>query len=180
MAEENKSSDVSPESPLGLIDLPERSFEHDLSISDRYQTFSAELLRLALLAIAGIGFLLANIFIKDTSNPSYQAFIHTWEIRTYLRYSLWCLGFSSLLALLHRYFSTDSMACHLRYVRLKARKGCSDRRKAEKERRGRQWRFHVSYWILWFSAILLAAGAFLLAFSLIDWLNAMLSGRGDR
>jgi hypothetical protein len=170
---ENSVSNPSPNSTLGLIDLPEGSFKHDLSITDRYQSFSAELLRLALLGIAGIGFLLANVFVKDVSNPSYKAFVGTSEVRSYLIKSLWCLGLSSVFALLHRYFSTDSMACHLRYVRLRERKGCGDRPKANKEKRGRQWRFHVSYWLLWVSAVLLGTGAILLALSFISWLNAM-------
>jgi hypothetical protein len=41
---------------LGLIDTPDNTFSNDLHVSDRYQAFSAEMLRLALLGIAGIGF----------------------------------------------------------------------------------------------------------------------------
>jgi hypothetical protein len=170
---------------LGLVNLPENSIQHDFGLADRYQAFSAELLRLSLLAIAGIGFLLANVFIKDKESPSYQAFLSDPNIRLYLSRSLWCLGISSGAALLHRYVSTDSLASQLRYARIHARKKSSDfnrkRRRllvirvsnADFERVKRQVAFSISYWSLWLSAILLGVGAILLALCLVNWLDAV-------
>lgn len=157
---------------LGLTDIPGGSFEHDLSISDRYQSFSAEILRLSLLGIAGIGFLLANLFVKDSNNPSYKAFVSSIDIKWYLSASLICLGGAVGFALLHRYFSTDSIACHLRYIRFE-KNGLRDHELAVKEEKSRNWGFSLSYWFLWCAALFLGAGAIFLAVAFIIWLGAI-------
>ncbi|HYP49411.1 MAG TPA: hypothetical protein VEQ34_00615, partial [Pyrinomonadaceae bacterium] len=108
----------------GLIKIPERTFEYDLAIGDRYQNFSAEMLRLALLGITAIGFLLLNFFL-GTSDKAPEAFgiakktLANSDFRFYIFSSLYLFGFSAGFALLHRFFTSDSLAYHLKYLRLR-------------------------------------------------------------
>ncbi len=81
------------ELPLGLMQLPNNTFEHDLAVSNKYQSFSTELLRLSLLGIAAIGFLVANILAKDVPHSNSY-------LKYFLSASLACLGLSAGCALL--------------------------------------------------------------------------------
>ncbi|NTX09119.1 hypothetical protein [Myxococcus sp. CA040A] len=91
-----------PES-VGIREPPD--FEADLAVHDRYQSFSGEVLRLALLGIGAIGFFLS----KE------GRFSLTGEARlSGVRESLWaCLiafGVACACALAHRYWSTEGVA----------------------------------------------------------------------
>jgi hypothetical protein len=154
---------------LGLYSLPERTFEHDLAISDRYQQFSAELLRLALLGITAIAFLITNILLRAVPDGD-QAVepilpLHN-EFKLFIIASLICLGISVALALLHRYVSSDSMATHLELLRRELRQAQDDATKAEKERETRNKRFKWSFWLLIASGFFLWFGAMALIASL--------------
>lgn len=52
---------------LADIQFGDDSFKAGFELTDKYQAFSAELLRLALLGIAGYGFLLSQIAVKDAT-----------------------------------------------------------------------------------------------------------------
>ena len=156
--------------PLGLTKLPDKTFEHDLAVSDRYQSFSAELLRLALLGIAAIGFLVTNILLRTASlsgNPGTPPRPLPPEFKLYLSTSLICLGLSAACALLHRYFGSDSVAYHLASLRRDLRQAPGDDAKAKEEREGRNWRFRWSGRLLFVSGFLLWIGAISLAISFI-------------
>lgn len=102
---------------LGHYALPDNTFEHDLALSDRYQSFSAELLRLALLGIAAIGFLITNVLLRTASpsnvpvNPPKPL---PSEFESYVVVSLICLGVCAACALLHRYFGVGAIL--FRYI----------------------------------------------------------------
>jgi hypothetical protein len=154
---------------LGLYSLPERTFEHDLAISDRYQQFSAELLRLALLGITAIAFLITNILLRAVpgSDQTVEPILPLHKgFKPFITATLICLGISVALALLHRYFSSDSMAAHLRSLRLELRQAQGDTEKAEQERRKRGIGFTTSFWLLVTSGIFLWLGAVALIISL--------------
>ena len=108
----------------GLIQIPAGTFEHDLAIGDRYQNFSGELLRIALLGIAAVGFLLLN-FLFGASDKSPEMIgaakktLANSDFRFYVYATLFLFGFSAGFALLHRYFAADSKAYHLKYLRLR-------------------------------------------------------------
>lgn len=104
------SNNILTKQPLSQIQVPDRTFSEDLQLSDRYQNFSAELLRLSLLGIAAIGFLVANILFKDSSQSLKLADIATGQFKGFLSVSLVSLGLPDAGTLLHRYFSTDSLA----------------------------------------------------------------------
>src|SRR5262245_61207238 len=107
----------------------------DWDLLDRYQAFSAELLRSALLGIAGIGFLLTQLTRKDSSlTVSVTSRPTMWLVFA----ALTCLGVSAGAALGHRYVSSDSMAYYISLLRMRRRhappkevaeeKACRDRR----------------------------------------------------
>jgi hypothetical protein len=88
--------------------IDERSYKPDLELLDRYQAFSAELLRVALLAIGLFGF-----SVKELHAP---AGMSGW----WLGLALLAFGFLAVAAgcaLGHRYYSTDGMFHHIRYER---------------------------------------------------------------
>lgn len=123
-ANQPPTSAVSTNKSAGLIQIPERTFEHDLTVGDRYQKFSAEILRLALFGIAAVGFLLIN-FLFGASDKAPEMFgivkktLANSDFRFYVFASLYLFGFSAGLALLHRYFASDGAAYHLKYLRLR-------------------------------------------------------------
>jgi hypothetical protein len=105
----------------GLIPLPAETFAHDVAIGDRYQNFSAELLRLSLAGIGAVGFLITNIVLADKKKDFPNKPVNLLSLNLHFDYliftSLIFFGISAGLALLHRYFSTDGKAYHLSYIR---------------------------------------------------------------
>ena len=86
------------------VDIPEESWKPDFDIVDRYQNFANELMRISLLGIAGYGFLIKEICMKD---PKY------FTIFSGLADPVWsgaiCLCISLVLVLAHRFFSTSCL-----------------------------------------------------------------------
>lgn len=152
---------------LGLIDTPENTFSNDLQVSDRYQTFSAEMLRIALLGIAGIGFLVVNILLKDSAKSRDLVAGDNRSFMLFMSISLVCLGVSAAFSLVHRYLSTDSLACHLRSLRLEKRDGQGDCEHVAYERKKRKRLFWWSARILLIAGALLWLGAISLALSFV-------------
>lgn len=107
-----------PEKYLSEIAIPKDVYDIDLVVLDRYQGFSAELLRLALLGLAGYGFLIGNIVFKmqtkDGSLPYLNAFIDSWPL---LAIGALSLALAAMMALGHRYFSTDALTHQVRRLR---------------------------------------------------------------
>ena len=57
---------------LGYLD--ERAYKPEMELADRYQAFTAEILRLSLLGIAVFGFLFKEVFLNyDPDNASIVA-----------------------------------------------------------------------------------------------------------
>src|SRR6267143_5936820 len=147
---------------LGHYELPDNTFDHDLLVLDRYQSFSAELLRLSLAGIAGVGFLIVDTSLKIPSNkPAFQYSLYG---------SLICLGLSAAFALLHRYFSTDSISYHLNLLRRDIRQASAtksesgkdikgDAERAEEEKHGRRKRLKWSELVIYLSGAFLWLGA---------------------
>lgn len=107
----------------GLVQIPQRTFEHDLAIGDRFQNLSGEVLRLALLGIGAVGFLLLNfLFSGSEKTPDAVGIVKKTlanpDFRFYVYATLFLFGLSAGLALLHRYFTADAAAYHLKYLRL--------------------------------------------------------------
>ena len=130
-----------PARTLADIQLVDDSFKADFEITDKYQAFSAELLRLALLGIAGYGFLLSHIAVKDAVPTGFfGALLNHVPL---LGVGVSCLGLAAGTALAHRFFSTDCLAHQITILRLLKRADNSggtederieDRKRLEKER----------------------------------------------
>ncbi len=106
---------------LGSLDVGEERYRADFEILDRYQKFSAELLRLSLLAIGGYGFLMSSVVfsVRMDSAQSALVFLPAFHAHAGLLVSgAVLLGLCALTSLAHRYFSTDCMSHHIRRVRL--------------------------------------------------------------
>jgi len=124
-----------PEKYLSEIAIPKDVYDIDLVVLDRYQSFSAELLRLALLGLAGYGFLVGNIVFKvqakDGALPYMNAFISSWPL---LVVGVLTLALAAMMALGHRYFATDSLTQQVRRLRLRKRLDDLKEQEAERER----------------------------------------------
>lgn len=159
----NESSEKLSKSSLGNVEVSDKTFANDVVISDRYQTFSAELLRLSLLGIAGIGFLVVNVILKDNS----RQILNNRYFVGFLSASLVFLGLSAAGGLLHRYLATDSLAEQLIIVRLEIRNVRGDDARLEKSKNNRRKQFKRSGLSLLFSGAFLWFGAVCLALSFI-------------
>ncbi|HYX72783.1 MAG TPA: hypothetical protein VE732_08430 [Nitrososphaera sp.] len=164
---------------LGHYELPDNTFEHDLSVLDRYQSFSAELLRLSLTGIAAVGFLITSTSLKaPLGKPALEYSLYS---------SLICFGLSAAFALLHRYFSTDSISYHLNALRRDIRQAAvvergkkkpirSDAERAEEEKSGRRRLFRLSEWLIYLSGALLWLGAIALIIFFIGIIKRTAAG----
>ena len=100
---------------IGLV-VPEDEYKVDLELLDRYQAYSAELLRLSLLGIAGYGFLIKEVLLTDKAGKSLcQARLIE---SGWLLIGVVMLGASAATALAHRNFSTDACACIIAFLRM--------------------------------------------------------------
>jgi hypothetical protein len=137
-------------------------------ILDRYQAFSTELSRIALLGVAAVGYLITSSTCKLEPGAVRLIQIETPSTKIALWLSAVLLSVSAGLALFHRYYSTDSMASMIRAQHLinKAAEGLPAAAvEAELEERNR--RFKRSGWMLALSSIALCSGAASLAIAFL-------------
>lgn len=150
--------------PLGLIPVPERTIEHDFTLLERFQEFSAELLRVALIAISAIGFVISRIVFPDKDA---QPIDISPAIKSLIVASLVSLAVSAAAALIHRYYAADSMSWHLQAIRRYERNAETEVEKADAEFHRRYKEFKVSNRAIACSAFALGAGAVLLVVATI-------------
>ena len=146
-----------PNAVVGLRSLPDKTFEHDMAVLDRYQSFSAEVARLALLGVTAIGALFVAAFGADKAPAALRSALAASQWAALLALS--AFGAATLAALFHRYISTDSMAAHLRALRLRAAPRSGDARRAQDEEADRDGRLRASSRWLAVAAVCLAIGA---------------------
>ena len=140
---------------------------------DRYQAFSAELLRIALLGLSGLGILIFKFFPTDYNESEYffhLTFVEGWGIVL----ASVLFGIASAAALLHRYCSTDGMGCQLRLLRLQlAVKETSDglrqqvSNKIADERKQRDLMFTFSLYSIRIATVCLASGGLAFAVTIV-------------
>lgn len=143
--------------PLGLVSLPDNTVDRDFTVSDGYQAFSAELLRLALLGVGAIAFLLVQLDPGTNDTPSLIR-QNLAALKPWLYVALACLGVCSATALGHRYCSNDGLACHVKYLRLRQRGQGEDDAQVQTERYWRKVLWRTGTWLLAIAALTLAAG----------------------
>jgi hypothetical protein len=154
MPGENKS--------LGLVSLPERTFEHDVAIGDRFQNFSIELLRLSLAGIGAVGFLVVNTVLAEKTGGRVELLLTKTVFGAGIFVSLLFFGFAAAFALAHRYIGTESQSVHLEHLRLLETNADAE---ADEKKEDRDLFFRWSGRLLLYSGISLWLGALMLIFS---------------
>lgn len=97
--------------PILDLTIEENLFKADMQLLDKYQSFSKQMLRIAVSGITLIGF-----FIANSGGPN--SIIKLNEYSSHLFFiSAIILTLSTLFSLGHLYYSTDSMAHFIRYIR---------------------------------------------------------------
>ena len=97
------------------ISLGEDAYKPDFEMSDKYEAFSAELLRLALLCVTGFGFLISTICFKDGSPTTfYNSLV---ESRWMLVIGVIALTISAGAALGHRFLSSSCLGYQVQILR---------------------------------------------------------------
>lgn len=105
---------------LSDIAIQEDNYKVDFIILEKYQSFSSEILRLALLGLTIYGFLISNVIFKIPDNQQNNIFIVPFSSNKLLLFiGAIALIATSLVALGHRYFSTDCMTHFIRGFRLR-------------------------------------------------------------
>lgn len=121
---------------LADVTPAEDDFRADFEITDKYQAFSAELVRLSLLGIAGYGFLLSNFVLANGTRSEFFAQMASRKLP--LGIGLICLGIATAGALAHRFYSTDCLSHQVTILRLLKRadrEGWTDEEKQQNEDR---------------------------------------------
>jgi hypothetical protein len=149
---------VLPHDHRTLGEIKVEAFEQDVLVSDRQQAFSAELLRLALLGIGGVGYVASRVLLSS-GTASEVALRMSNEAKWLVLLAAASFGFSSASALGLRYFSSDLIASQLRIVRLRIRGGADDLRHAQREEARRNRRLKLIRPLLLFSSAALTLGA---------------------
>jgi len=140
-----------------LGEIKADGFEQDVLINDRNQAFSAELLRLALLGVGGVGYVASRVLATGSSSDASLRMdvAAKWLVLT----AAVSFGLSAASALCLRYLASDSIAFQLRIVRLRIRGTVNDGREAAREEFRRNRRLKVMRPLLVFSSGTLGLGA---------------------
>lgn len=146
--------------------MPERTVEHDLAIQERYQEFSAELLRISLLGLGAIGFALSQTLFPGETESRVELGAMLMAI---VGIALLSFGISAAAALIHRYSSVDSVSWHIQSLRRGLRNDDAegDARAAEDDRAKRYQQFGTSRIALRVSATALGVASCALAIALV-------------
>ena len=100
---------------LAKLDVPEGHYKADLELHDRSQSFSSELLKLALAGIAVVGFLLANI--PKGPGPLEQTLKDT-AVKVLFSAAVVAFALAVGAALLQRFYASGAMFHHLQVIKL--------------------------------------------------------------
>ena len=151
---------------LGKVGVPEENYKADLELMDRCQAYSAELVRLALLGVAGLSFL----FVQLASSQNLLRSLKDPVAVLILSLSVLLFLLSTLFGLLHRYNCWEAFWSHVRSIRCikvepprpeDARKSSEYRNTILKRSSKYLWRSAI---LLWVGGILFVLGAGRLVF----------------
>jgi hypothetical protein len=92
---------------LSTVVLDEKYIKPDIAVNEKYQNFSSEVLRLSLAGLGVFGFLFKNVFKEMPHFPKVLSGL-----------AMVFFGIAAAAALCHRYFSSDAIACQIKYLRL--------------------------------------------------------------
>lgn len=129
--------------------LPKQAWEADVELLDRYTGFSSEIVRVGLLAMAGLGYAFSSLSAEVGSGD--------WLVRL-LGASGLSLGLGVASALGHRYLATDGVAYHVAERRAEA---AAQLQKQAEQRRGRRLAYRAATWALGAAVVFVAVGVLL-------------------
>ena len=98
------------------VEIPEERYRADLELHDRFQSFSAELLKLSFAGLAATGVSLA--FLTNSHCDLISNNLVSGRLKYLAAVCLLGFGLSSILALVHRFFASDGMYHHIRAIKL--------------------------------------------------------------
>jgi len=134
----------------------EDQYRADLELLDRYTGFSSELVRLSSLGLGGLA-----LFLKASLGEKPALDSQTGWFNLLLGGAAFLFGIAVACGLLHRYYATDGLACHIRALRLAQRGGAGV--DAEVVARTNRYKLATSWLIS--SECAVAAGAFVAGLS---------------
>jgi hypothetical protein len=115
------SAERIPARTLADIDVPDGAYKPDFELTDRFQAFATELLRLALLGIAGYGFLISEVIMKlrlaSSNAPSGEHRLVASSDAKILVVGIVALGAAAGFALVYRLRSTNCLGRQLAIAR---------------------------------------------------------------
>jgi hypothetical protein len=97
---------------LGEQSINRDAFELDLKVNEGFQDYSAELLRLSLLAISGLSVVWLKIYVPDTAHTT-----PPHGVRFFMATCFGLLAVSAAAALMHRYMAAYGLTYHLTALR---------------------------------------------------------------
>ncbi|MFM9948404.1 MAG: hypothetical protein ACKV1O_10740 [Saprospiraceae bacterium] len=157
------------------VEIPDSSWKPDFDIVDRYQSIANEMMRISLLGIAGYGFLIKEICMKD---PKFYSLLHV--LKSTVGIGSVCLLVCLAFSLAHRFFSTSCLYYQVQIMRgLKrlANNHWSEDEKAEElkfignVRRKQQEISNASHLILIVTSISFVLGFLFIILSFYDFFN---------
>jgi hypothetical protein len=95
--------------------LEEKQYKAEQSLAEKYQAFTAEILRVSLLGLAAFGFLYKEAFA--TFDPRTHPGVDIAFAKTLAVGSIYFFGISALFALVFQYFSSESFRTYLEGLR---------------------------------------------------------------
>jgi hypothetical protein len=102
------------EPQTAYVRINDERYEAEIKLLDRYQSFSAELLRLSLLGIAALGFFYKDAFLK----PQDHMYILQPHISVTSAVAALLFAGSAAASLTYRYMSTEAMRLYIEGIKL--------------------------------------------------------------
>ena len=99
---------------LDDISLDEKDYKADFELTEKYQGFSGELLRLSLLGIGLYGFMMAHA--GSETGIGAKLIAQTLKYKEWVAVSIFMFGISSAAALGHGFFATKCLACQVQIL----------------------------------------------------------------
>jgi hypothetical protein len=159
-------NDTTDEPRLLFAKLEEKTYQSELALLDRYHTFSAELLRIALIGLGAFGFILKETFSKiDWA----QASCLLASSKVFAVISVGMFGLSAACALAHRFASTEGVRFFFYGLRLNTMSGyyqTSGKRPADEASERDRWLKRRERYLTFSSALKAAAATTLVLASL--------------
>lgn len=94
------------------VDIPEASWKADFDVVERYQSFANEMMRISLLGIAGYGFLIKEICMKDR-----QFYSMLQVLKSSFGIGAICFLVTLIFSLAHRFTSTACLYYQVQIMR---------------------------------------------------------------